>query len=115
MDKRKILEIVRAYAEVLKSNFPVRKIILYGSRAMETALEDSDIDVAVVLDSLQEDYLTTGAMLFTLCRNIDLRIEPVLLEAGEDISGFLDEITKTGEIVYSTDESERTAPGLQAS
>ena len=77
-------------------------------------MEESDIDVAVVMDSLQEDFLTTGAMLFTLSRNIDLRIEPVLLEAGEDISGFLDEITKTGEIVYSADARERTAPGLQA-
>lgn len=112
MDKRKVLEIVQDYAEVVKENFPVRKIILYGSRARETALEDSDIDVAVVMESLQEDFLATGAMLFTLSRNIDLRIEPVLLEAGDDISGFLDEITKTGEIVYSSDVSEITAPGL---
>jgi uncharacterized protein YjgD (DUF1641 family) len=53
-------------------------------------------------------------MLFTLSRNIDLRIEPVLLEAGEDKSGFLDEITKTGEIVYSADESEKTVPKPRA-
>jgi predicted nucleotidyltransferase len=66
MDKRKVLEIVKEYAEVVKENFPVRKIILYGSRARETALEDSDIDVAVVMDSVQEDFLSTGAMLFTL-------------------------------------------------
>ena len=105
MGKKQILEIVRDYAEVVKGIFPVRKIILYGSQARKTALEDSDIDVAVVLDSLEEDYLTTGAMLFTLSRNIDLRIEPVLVETGEDVTGFLDEIIKTGEIVYSVDES----------
>ena len=105
MGKKQILEIVKDYAEVVKGIFPVRKIILYGSQARETALEDSDIDVAVVLDSLEEDYLTTGAMLFTLSRNIDLRIEPVLVETGEDVTGFLDEIIKTGEIVYSVDKS----------
>ncbi len=105
MGKKQILEIVRDYAEVVKGIFPVRKIILYGSQARKTASEDSDIDVAVVLDSLEEDYLTTGAMLFTLSRDIDLRIEPVLVETGEDVTGFLDEIIKTGEIVYSVDES----------
>ena len=115
MDKRKVLVIVKEYAEVVKANFPVSKIILYGSRARETASEDSDIDVAVVMDSVQEDFLSTGAMLFTLSRHIDLRIEPVLLEAGDDISGFLDEITKTGEVVYSTDARDITAPDLLAS
>ncbi|MBT3259433.1 MAG: nucleotidyltransferase domain-containing protein [Deltaproteobacteria bacterium] len=114
MDKRKVLEIVKDYAEVVRENFPVRKIILYGSHARETALADSDIDVAVVLDRVEEDYLSTGAMLFTLSRDIDLRIEPVLLEAGKDMSGFLEEINKTGEIVYSADENEKTAAGVKA-
>lgn len=103
MDKKQAIEIVRNYAEVVKKRLSVNKIILYGSHAKESARKDSDIDVAVVLNSIEDDYLSTGALLFKLSRDIDLRIEPVLVEQGNDISGFLDEITKTGEVVYSAD------------
>ena len=103
MDKKQAVEIVERYAGVVKENFPVKKIILYGSYAKETAGKDSDIDVAVVFDSIEDDYLSTGALLFKLSRDIDLRIEPVLVEQGDDVSGFLDEITKTGKVVYNAD------------
>lgn len=103
MDKKQAVEIVKNYAEVVKKRLSVNKIILYGSHAKESARKDSDIDVAVVLDSIEDDYLSTGALLFKLSRDIDLRIEPVLVEQGNDASGFLDEITKTGEVVYSAD------------
>ncbi len=103
MDKREAVEIVKNYAEVVKKKLAVKKVILYGSHAKQNARKDSDIDVAVVLDSIEDDYLSTGALLFKLSRDIDLRIEPVLVERGNDVSGFLDEITKTGEVVYSAD------------
>ena len=35
--------------------------------------------------------------------NIEARIEPVLLEESNDKSGFLEEILKTGEIIYSAE------------
>ena len=35
--------------------------------------------------------------------NIEARIEPVLLEESNDKSGFLKEILKTGEIIYSAE------------
>lgn len=104
MDKKDALEIVKDYAEAVRQNFTVRKIILYGSHAKGLARKDSDIDVAVVLDSIEDDSLSAGALLFKLSRNIDLRIEPVLVEQGNDVSGFLDEITKTGEVVYRAAE-----------
>ena len=103
MDKKDALGIVKDYAEAVRQKFSVRKIILYGSHAKGLARKDSDIDVAVVLDSIEDDYLSTGALLFKLSRDIDLRIEPVLVEQGNDVSGFLDEITKTGEVIYSAD------------
>ena len=103
MDKKQAVEIVKNYAEVVKKRLSVKKVILYGSHAKESAGKDSEIDVAVVLDSIEDDYLSTGALLFKLGRDIDLRIEPVLVEQANDVSGFLDEITKTGEVVYSAD------------
>ena len=103
MDKKHAIELVKNYAEVVKQNFPVKEIILYGSYAKETAREDSDIDVAVILNSVEDDYLMSGARLFRLSRDIDLRIEPVLLEHGNELSGFLEEISKTGEVIYRSD------------
>ncbi|NVM21935.1 MAG: nucleotidyltransferase domain-containing protein [Desulfobacterales bacterium] len=84
-------------------NFNVKKIILYGSYSRDAARKDSDIDVAVVLDSVDEDFLMVEAKLFRLRREIDARIEPVLLEESNDKSGFLEEILKTGEIIYSAE------------
>ena len=45
------------------------------------------------------------AKLFRLRKEIDTRIEPVLLEESNDKSGFLEEILKTGEIIYNADQA----------
>jgi uncharacterized protein len=101
MDKAAAIECVRQYAEIVRKHYDVNKIILYGSYSRDTARKDSDIDVAVVLNHVDEDFLSTEAKLFRLRREIDARIEPVLLEESNDRSGFLEEISKTGEIIYS--------------
>ena len=103
MDQEPVINRVKQFADVVRQNFQVKKIILYGSYAKGSAGKHSDIDVAVVLDSNEEDLLTSKAKLFKLRRDIDVRIEPVLLDEKNDRSGFLEEITKTGEIIYSAD------------
>jgi predicted nucleotidyltransferase len=105
MDKTTAIRCVKQYADLVRQNFDVRKIILYGSYSRDAARRDSDIDVAVVLDSVEEDFLTCEARLFRLRREIDARIEPVLLEESNDKSGFLEEILKTGEIIYSAEST----------
>src|SRR3990172_3096495 len=101
MDKEKVIERVKQYSDLVRQNFRVKKIILYGSYAKGSAKKDSDIDV--VLSSIDEDFLMSESKLFRLRRNIDARIEPILLEEKNDKSGFLEEILKTGEIIYSAD------------
>lgn len=103
MDKTTAIRRVKQYAEIVRQNFNVKKIILYGSYSRDAAQKDSDIDVAVVLDRVDDDFLVSEAKLFRLRREIDARIEPVLLEESNDKSGFLEEILKTGEIIYSSD------------
>jgi len=103
MDQEPVINRVKQFAEVVRQNFQVKKIILYGSYAKGSASKHSDIDVAVVLDGNEEDLLTSEAKLYKLRRDIDVRIEPVLLDDKNDKSGFLEEITKTGEIIYSAD------------
>ena len=103
MDKTAAIRCVKQYADLIRQNFNVKKIILYGSYLKDAPREDSDIDVAVVLKRVDGDFLTSEAKLFQLRREIDARIEPVLLEESNDRSGFLEEILKTGEIVYSSE------------
>jgi len=102
MDKKTVIGLVRQYAGLVRQSFSVKKIVLFGSYAKETAKEHSDIDVAVIVDVI-DNILSSQAKLFRLRRDIDARIEPVLIEEKNDKSGFLEEILKTGQIVYSSD------------
>ena len=95
-----VAEKVKKYADVVRKNMPVKMIILYGSYARGSENVSSDIDVAVVVDNIENDYLEKSARLFHLVRGIDSRIEPVLLSSNEDRSGFLSSILKYGEIIY---------------
>lgn len=101
MDKAKALESARKYADLVRGSFDVKKVILFGSHAKGTALADSDIDVAVVFERIDGDYLDVITQLSRLRREIEYRIEPVALEQRNDRSGFLKEILRSGEIIYS--------------
>jgi predicted nucleotidyltransferase len=83
-----------------------REIILYGSQARGTAHAESDIDIAVIVDSFDDskgNFLEVWTKLFALRGDgdIDLRIEPILLEADNDRSGFLAHVRHTGQVLYS--------------
>lgn len=69
------------------------KMMLFGSYARGTQREDSDVDVAIIVDEMQGDYFSTRPLLWRIRREVDDRIEPVLLETKHD-TGFL----KTGRI-----------------
>jgi predicted nucleotidyltransferase len=71
-------------------------MILFGSYAKGNAREDSDVDVAIVVKTLTGDYFTTRPLLWRIRREVDDRIEPVLIDKTHDESGFLSEIMKTG-------------------
>ena len=58
MDKKTVIERVKRYSDLVRKNFPVKKVILYGSYARGTQKTHSDIDVAVVLDHVEGDFLT---------------------------------------------------------
>jgi predicted nucleotidyltransferase len=97
---QKIVKIAQRYAEKVKETIPIRMVVLYGSYVSGTPHKDSDIDIAVIVDEFQGDYLTASAGLFGLARQVDLRIEPVLLSTEHDKSGFLAHVVRQGKIVY---------------
>ena len=96
MDKNEAINKVRQYKFLLKDYFDLYEVYLYGSYAKETNREDSDIDVAIIVNQLSEDYFSTTPLIWKLRRQIDDRIEPILIEKDNDKSGFLDEIRKHG-------------------
>ena len=102
MDQNKIINIVKKYADLVKQNYSVNQIYLFGSYIKGNAREESDIDVAIILDKIGDDYLDISTKLFQLRRKIDLRIEPVLLELNNDVSGFLNEIRTNGLQIYQS-------------
>lgn len=102
MDK-KVVEIARLYAQKVKSLMPVSMVVLYGSHAKGTAGQNSDIDIAVVVDKFDGDYLKISADLFNLVRSVNKRIEPVLLCREYDKSGFLENVLKHGKIIYKSE------------
>jgi predicted nucleotidyltransferase len=95
MDKS-IVDIASKFARESKKVIDSKMVILYGSYARGNAREDSDIDIAVIVDDLTDDYLDISSRLFSLVWDIDSRIEPVLLSAKDDKSGFLGNILKYG-------------------
>lgn len=51
MVKKSAIDRLNAFPDIVRQNFAVQKIILFGSQAKGTAHQDSDIDVAVVFKS----------------------------------------------------------------
>ncbi len=96
MDKAEAIIKIRQYRFLLKDYLDVYKVYLFGSYAKETNNEDSDIDVAIVVNSIKGDYFSTTPLIWKLRRQIDDRIEPIIIEKDNDSSGFLEEIQKNG-------------------
>ena len=103
MDKEKVRKLVEEYAKLVISKMKVNKIILYGSYARGDYRANSDIDVAVVVskNDVSKDIIEQMGQLVKLTRNISFDIEPILLIEEEDKSGFLENISRYGEVVYA--------------
>jgi uncharacterized protein len=96
MDKREAINKVKAYKELLKDHFHFENIYIYGSYARGNYREDSDIDVAIIVNHVEGDYFSINPLLWKLRRQIDDRIEPILIEKDFDDAGFFNEIQKYG-------------------
>ena len=100
LDKTTVRAIALNYAEEVKKVLSPEKIILFGSHVDGTPREYSDIDIAVVMNNYQGNWLDTAAMLCGIRRRVSIDIEPHLLDESCDRSGFLEFVKKTGEVIY---------------
>jgi uncharacterized protein len=96
MDKTEAINKVKQYKLLLKDYFQLENVYLFGSYANNTYREDSDIDVAIVVNHIDGDYFSIHPVLWKLRRQIDDRIEPILIEKDNDSADFLSEIIKFG-------------------
>jgi len=93
------MSISRRYAHEVQRFLNPQAVVLFGSHARGTAHQDSDIDIAVILNGFTGDYLETSKQLYKLRRNISADIEPVLLDTTQDDSGFVAEVMRTGQVL----------------
>ena len=96
---KEIADIVDKYIAIVKENYDVVAIILFGSYAKGTENEDSDIDIAVVTDDIKTDKFDEEVKLTLLRRKIDSRIEPHIIKVEDyenDETPFVVEVKNTG-------------------
>lgn len=98
MDKKQAIELAKRYKAVVAERLPVKALYLYGSYSKGDYRADSDIDIAVIVDRLSDDYFDDTPLLWRLKRKISNLIEPVLLT--EDVTNPLyADIIKTGTLI----------------
>ncbi|HPG36490.1 MAG TPA: nucleotidyltransferase domain-containing protein, partial [bacterium] len=61
MDKREVLEKLRRFSEIVVEKYNPLKIVLFGSYAKGTNKEESDIDVAVIVEKIDGSFLEKEA------------------------------------------------------
>ena len=87
-EKELIIEKVKAYKQLVFASFPVtiNECWLYGSYTKGNQKKHSDIDVAFVVDHLDDsyDFFHTEPLLWKLTRQVDNRIEPLLIARDTD-------------------------------
>ncbi len=98
MDKEQAISLARKYKALVAQKLPLKALYLYGSYSKGNFREDSDIDIAVVVEHLNDDYFTDTPLLWKLRRQVSTLIEPVLLTEDMNNPLYCD-IAKTGVLV----------------
>ena len=100
LDKATVMKTANKYAEEIKKQYNPHAIVLFGSYNNGNPHDDSDIDIAVVFNGFDGDWLKESANLWRISSNISFAIEPHLLDTINDKSGFADYVMRTGEVIY---------------
>ena len=111
MDKREALQIASAYVDSISTKYSISQALLFGSFAKGSNHDDSDIDVAIVVNNAV-DIIDTQIELMKLRRKIDLRIEPHPFMSADFIKSnpVVNEILKYGIIININEVSKQKTP-----
>jgi predicted nucleotidyltransferase len=99
MAKNEVIKILQSYIYLLRAEgVSVDKAFLYGSYLSNSASMDSDIDLMIVTDNEDDDYL--AGKIWKLTRKVNSKIEPFLVSKGrfysDDNSPLVDLVKRTG-------------------
>ena len=72
MDKEQAITLAKKYKEMVAEKLPLKALYLYGSYSKGNHREDSDIDIAVVVDHLSDNYFEDTPLLWKLRRKISI-------------------------------------------
>jgi len=75
MDKKSALKIINNYIKKIPKKYGLLSAYLFGSYAKGNFNEESDIDIALIIKNLEDDF-QTQVELMKIRRDIDIRIEP---------------------------------------
>ncbi len=97
MDKNEAIRIAKRYIKTISRKYQIENAILFGSFAKGTNHKDSDIDLAIVFNSV-DDIIDMQIELMQLRSDEDLLIEPhPFIKADFNISNpVVAEIIKNG-------------------
>lgn len=98
MDKEQAIKLAKRYKQLILDCLPIKALYLYGSFSKGTNTENSDIDIAVIVERLDEDYFSDTPLLWKLRRKVSNLIEPVLLTEDEGNPLYYD-IIKSGILI----------------
>jgi len=97
--KRTIYNKIKKYITILQENgIGVWRLYLFGSYAKDRFTPDSDIDLAIFLNTDNFDGFLEDVKLMHLRRKVDLRIEPHSFARSDydETNPFIKEIITTG-------------------
>ena len=97
MDKVQAIKLAQRYKTAVAERLPLKALYLYGSYSKGTYTADSDIDIAIVVENLNDDYFADTPLLWKLKRKISNLIEPVLTE--DKSNPLYTDILKTGILI----------------
>ncbi|MCL2088796.1 MAG: nucleotidyltransferase domain-containing protein [Oscillospiraceae bacterium] len=100
LDKREVRDIAAKYTDRIRMVYNPKQVIVFGSYINGNPHTESDIDIAIIFDSVEGDWLETWGDLIGLREGISYDIETHMLDETCNRSGFLDHIRQTGEIIY---------------
>jgi len=73
-----IKSILKQYIKIIKQHkIEIEKIYLFGSYALGTATDESDINIAIISNDFEGDRFLDRRKIVPLRRKIDRRIEPI--------------------------------------
>lgn len=99
MDKRTDNRVKDFITEVAKQNPGLVTAYLFGSYSKKSQTEESDIDIALIIEHLNDlDKFDLQVRLMLLAPGFDIRIEPHLFSMEDFNTGnpFINEVKRTG-------------------